>query len=178
MGFPRHRPPITWWRLGSSSPELGLLFRVRSCLSPARCSKVPGASSRVPFPFATQACGVHSTPGFPHPTTFRPQRFSRSRRVAPPHTSWACFIPLPRPGFALQGLSPLSSQLASSTSCALMLLSSFSSRRVAPPVPDPLAHLQGVNPDSDPLQPIGGLGPSTARSPPALSTPSGLSPDA
>jgi hypothetical protein len=51
----------------------------------------------------------------------------------------ACFIPLPRPGFALQGLSPLPSRLASSASRALMSLPSFSSRRVAPPLPVPLA---------------------------------------
>ena len=32
--------------------------------------------------------------------TFRPRRFSRPRRFAPSILSWACFIPLPRPGFA------------------------------------------------------------------------------
>jgi len=95
------------------------------------------------FPFATQACEVHLPPGFPHPTMFRPRRFSRPRRVAPPHTSWACFIPLPRPGFALQGVSPLPSRLTSSMSRALMPFPSFSSRRVAPPLPVPLASPPG-----------------------------------
>jgi hypothetical protein len=37
---------------------------------------------------------------------FRPRRFSRPRRLAPPLGSWVYFTPLPRPGFALQGLLP------------------------------------------------------------------------
>jgi hypothetical protein len=81
--------------------------------------------------------------GLPHPTSFRPQRFSRSRRLTPPRALWACFIPQPRPGFTLQGLSPLPSRLASSTSRALMSLASISSQRVAPLVPDPLASPSG-----------------------------------
>ena len=36
---------------------------------------------------------------------FRPRRFSRPRRLLPSLTLRACFIPLPRPGFALQGLA-------------------------------------------------------------------------
>jgi len=42
--------------------------------------------------------------------TFRPQRFSHSRRFSPPQISWAYFIPQPRSGFTLQGLSPLPSR--------------------------------------------------------------------
>jgi len=45
-----------------------------------------------------------SVPGSP---SFRPQRFSRSRRLAPRQTLQACFILQPRPGFALQGFPPL-----------------------------------------------------------------------
>ena len=41
--------------------------------------------------------------GIPGPPMFRPQRFSRSRRLTPRCTLQACFILLPRPGFALQG---------------------------------------------------------------------------
>jgi len=44
--------------------------------------------------------------GFPGPAPFRPRRFSRPRRLAPPPASRVCFTPLPRPGFALQGVSP------------------------------------------------------------------------
>jgi hypothetical protein len=39
------------------------------------------------------------------PLPFRPRRFARPRRFTPPTGSWACFIPLPRPGFTLQGMS-------------------------------------------------------------------------
>jgi hypothetical protein len=67
---------------------------------------------------------------------FRPQRFSRSRRLAPPCTSWACFVPQPRPGFTLQGFSPLPSRRASSANRTLLTLARVSSWRVAPPVPE------------------------------------------
>jgi hypothetical protein len=90
------------------------------CLLPARCPRAPSAFSRVLLPFATTARGVHSTASFPLSPTFRPQRFARSRRLTPPRTSQACFILQPRPGFALQGFSPLPSRLASSTSRALL----------------------------------------------------------
>src|SRR5690606_22833537 len=38
--------------------------------------------------------------------TVRPQRFSRSRRFAPPRPLRVCFTPQPRPGFTFQGLHP------------------------------------------------------------------------
>jgi len=38
--------------------------------------------------------------------TVRPQRFSRSRRFAPPRALRVCFAPLPRPGFTSQGVVP------------------------------------------------------------------------
>jgi hypothetical protein len=95
-----------------------------------------------------------------------PERFSRFRRVTPPRTLWAYFIPLPRTGFALQGLSSLPSRRASSTRRALL---SFHRK-------DPTAEqarrfqflplrLQGLNPGSDPLRPVGGLDLPVARSP-------------
>jgi hypothetical protein len=102
---------------------------------------------RLPWGFLLlrdKSAGVNLPMGFPRPSMSRPQRFSRSRRVPPPQTSWAYFIPLPRPGFTPQGFSPLPSRLASSTSRALMPLPSFSSRRVAPPLPVPLASPPGL----------------------------------
>lgn len=42
----------------------------------------------------------------PGPPLFRPQRFARSRRLAPRSALQTCFILLPRPGFALQGVPP------------------------------------------------------------------------
>jgi len=41
----------------------------------------------------------------PHPTV-RPRRFARPRRLTLSTTSWACFIPQPRPGFTFQGFVP------------------------------------------------------------------------
>lgn len=52
--------------------------------------------------------------GHPRPNSFRPQRFSRSRRFSPLLILWVCFIPQPRPGFALQGVSPPLSRSTSS----------------------------------------------------------------
>src|SRR5690606_12979321 len=54
----------------------------------------------------TSAPGVHSSPGIPSPTTFRPQRFARSRRLAPPRALRVCFAALPCPGFRSRGLIP------------------------------------------------------------------------
>jgi hypothetical protein len=54
----------------------------------------------------TSTRGVLYSPGIPRPTMFRPQRFARSRRLAPPRALRACFIALPCPGFSLQGLLP------------------------------------------------------------------------
>jgi hypothetical protein len=105
-GFPPMPAPALRMRTGSSSPELYLSFRVRSCLSPAHCPRALGASDRVSLPFATKACEVHLTPGFPHPTTFRPQRFSRSRRVAPSRAVVGLFHPTATSGIRSSGVFP------------------------------------------------------------------------
>lgn len=84
------------------------------------CPLPRGACSRVRFPFATSVREVHLPASFPPWPTFRPQRFARSRRLTPSRTLQACFILLPRPGFTLQGFSPLPSRFASSASRALV----------------------------------------------------------
>lgn len=60
--------------------------------------------------------------GRPKPASFRPRRFSRPRRLAPPAALWVCFTPQPRPGFTLQGLPPTRSCTDSSSAGALMSL--------------------------------------------------------
>ena len=72
-------------------------------LSSARALARPCASPGVSSLFATSARGVHCSPGFPSPTVFRPQRFARSRRLAPPRASRVCFAALPCPGFRFRG---------------------------------------------------------------------------
>jgi hypothetical protein len=107
---------------------------------------------------------------FPRSPTCRPQCFSHSRRVAPPGASWACFIPQPRPGFALQGFFPAAKLLdlvgrpsppaVGAVSLPVSCLSGASWRRLdsrgsiraairchaarglAPPMPDPLLRFQ------------------------------------
>jgi hypothetical protein len=99
---------------GSSSRELLLLYRVQTCFEPAcrlhrsgpRQNAFHGVSRLLSDMSMTSPLGGR-LPSLP---TFRPQRFSRSRRLTPGHTSWAYFIPLPLPRFALQGVSPVLSR--------------------------------------------------------------------
>jgi hypothetical protein len=105
-GFSSIPAPVLLTKPGSSSRELYLLFRVRSCLSPVRHSKVPNAFSKVSFPFTTPTCGVHLPTGFQGPSTFRPQRFSRSRRVAPPPAFAGLFHPTAASGIRTPGGFP------------------------------------------------------------------------
>jgi hypothetical protein len=53
--------------------------------------------------------------GFHATAAVRPQVFATSRRFAPQDTLRACFIPLARPGFSLQGLSLARSRYDSSS---------------------------------------------------------------
>lgn len=60
----------------------------------------------VPSLFTTSTRGVHCVSGIPCPSPFRPQRFTRSRRFAPPRALRIYFAALPCPGFSLQGFPP------------------------------------------------------------------------
>jgi hypothetical protein len=104
---------------GCSSLELYLLFRD---MLPSTCSSPEGSEHLPGFPSPSRHQPVESTSrrASQFSPTFRPQRFARSRRLAPPRTLQAYFILLPRPGFASQGFSPLPSRLASSTSRTLL----------------------------------------------------------
>jgi hypothetical protein len=108
-GVRRFRPALAVFR----APPFPTRSRggfILSCASrPSRVSRVtagpakPGTSPGPSSLIATSACGVH-TRGRPKPASFRPRRFARPRRLSPPPASRVCFTPLPRPGFALQGL--------------------------------------------------------------------------
>jgi len=132
---------------GSSSRELRHLFRVRFALHPpdARTRRAPPLGFRLPPSrhwLEESTSRRHSKP-----PTFRPQRFSRSRRLTPPRAARACFIPLPRPRFTVQGLSPGSQPnrliVDPFPSCRS---SPFSCGRVAPPLRTPALRLQGFDP--------------------------------
>jgi hypothetical protein len=149
---------------GSSSREPRLFYRV-----PARHPPDALTPNNLPWSFSPlRDMSVWSplTSELPKARlTFRPQRFSHSRRLAPPHTVAGLFHPTAAFGIAPQGFSPLPSRLASSTSRPLMSLPSFSSQRVAPLVQFHPVRLQGFNPSSGPLRPAGGLDLPSARYP-------------
>jgi len=90
---------------GSSSQSLRL-FRVLPSRVRPRPFEPKTPSLGLPALFATSTSSIVVT-GFPQPITFRPRRFSRPRRFEPPLALWVCFTPQPRPGFALQGFTPL-----------------------------------------------------------------------
>jgi hypothetical protein len=77
------------------------------------------------------------------PATFRPQGFSPSRRLTPRSPLRPCFMPQPRPGFALQGFSLPSSRTRLSTGRSL--LPSGSPRLpIRKPAPAPRAPTSGL----------------------------------
>jgi hypothetical protein len=67
-------------------------------------------------------------PGIPSPTTFRPQRFSRSRRLAPPRALRIYFTAQPCPGFRFRGCFLRPSRTTSSVAVALAPLAPFACR--------------------------------------------------
>ena len=72
----------------------------------------PGASHGVFLPL--RDINRAQLPRGSHTPRFRPRRFTRPRRLAPPSALRVCFAPLPRPGFSLQGFSLPRSRTASS----------------------------------------------------------------
>ena len=92
---------------GSSSRELRSPSEF-SRLSPARVRSPHRAPPLGFFPSSRRQCVKSTISERPCSPSFRPQRFARSRRVTPSRTLRVCFIPLPRPGFPLQGLPPTS----------------------------------------------------------------------
>jgi len=106
-----------------------------------------------------------------HRLPFRPQRFSRSRRFAPPRAARACFIPQPRMRFPLQGVPPVASRAGSSPARALSTLASLSCGRVAPSAPGPDAPSSGSRSDYRSIVAGGCFTPTGTRSPLEFSLP-------
>ena len=110
-GVAAQRPRLIVRRTGSSS-RLRIAPLQSSSRSRLPGLLEPGASRGVFFPLrdinrAQLLRGSHSP-------QFRPRRFTRPRRLAPPSALRVYFAPLPRPGFSLQGFSLPRSRTASS----------------------------------------------------------------
>jgi hypothetical protein len=150
-GFPGNVGPRFLAITGSSSPELLLLFRVRSCLLPARCPRAPGASLGVFLPFATQAHRVH------FPTTVPPAIFVPSSAFLALSTGYSSairvglFHPTATYGICTSGVFP-----ATQPTRLFDVPYPLAVSRKSPPIELPLRcqilplRLQGFNPSSDP----------------------------
>jgi hypothetical protein len=102
------------------------------CLEPSSdpCLPAPIAFHEVSFPIATSTDRVHVREPAPKLASFRPRRFARPRRFTPQSVLRVCFTPLPRPGFALQGLSLSHRRTSSSLAVTLTPLRSVACRRL------------------------------------------------
>jgi len=124
------RPPFP--RIFRIEVILSCAYRPLQSLSRSHPPSTPFGSRHLPWgslPHRGTIGGVYfaephfrSAPrrGHPKPASFRPRRFSRPRRLTPPPTSRAYFIPQPRPGFALQGFPLARSRTGSSPAAALL----------------------------------------------------------
>jgi len=92
-GIPGDIVPRSLALPGSSSRQLRALSRVWCYLGPVNRPQPTNTFPRVSSFFATTVLGVHCSVSIPSSPTFRPQRFPRSRRLTPPHTWRAYFIP-------------------------------------------------------------------------------------
>jgi hypothetical protein len=136
VGLARSRLDVTDFQLAfavfrSTPAPSHLRFRVHpllnfpplqstTCRTPARPLARPCAFPGVSSSFATPAPRIHFQQESHSLLTFRPQRFSRSRRLPLLCALRACFIPLPRPRFTPQGLSPTVSRPGSSPGRSLL----------------------------------------------------------
>jgi len=128
LRYIRRSPSPIACAMGSSSRELRLSFRVLRSV-PAHNLAIVSTSLGVSFPIATSTGGVHVR-GHPRPASFRPRRFSRPRRLAPPPALRVYFTPQPRPGFTLQGFSLRRSRTTSSVAVALVTFHRFRCHRL------------------------------------------------
>ena len=87
---------------------------------PAARLSVRGAFPGVPSLFATSAGGVHYPRGVPGLATFRPRRFSRPRRLAPPPTFAGLFHPAATSRVRSSRVSPVTQPHELSPAVALM----------------------------------------------------------
>src|SRR5262249_39698510 len=135
---------------------------ILSCASlPSRVSRVtarpaePGTSHGLPSLIATSACGVHIR-GRPGPPSSRPRAFPPPPRLPPPPALRVYFTPLPRPGFALQGVPLARSRTGSSPAFALLSFALAPCPQFYPMAPGYSARLQGFAPLANPWRKVVG----------------------
>jgi len=109
---------------------------------------VRSASLGVSFPFAASARGVHTERTSQVRSSFRPQRFSRSRRLTPPRPRGSISPRNHVRDSPFRGLVPPFSRRASSARRALLSLETFTYRRVNSAAPARAASPSG--PSSEP----------------------------
>jgi hypothetical protein len=114
---PHQRQRVVHPSVGFSPPSAS-----SAVCPPPQCAHLSGSFHEVSCLFARSTSRVRCRNGFHAAAAFRPWVFSTLRRFTPQHISWACFIPLARPGFALQGLSLAWSGSGSSPHPALLRL--------------------------------------------------------
>lgn len=152
--------------------------------SPFGVSRLPGfwPSSRLHSSTVTETRCVHqvrmrpSSRSVPSSATGRPQTFSVSRRIRPRSSSWASFIPLPRPGFhSRSGASPSAQQprLVGRTLPPCRWSSERSPAEASCHIRSP--RLRGFSPCKDACPPFGVTRP-LGRSPLQVHAPPGLHP--
>jgi len=120
------------------------------------------------LPWSRHQPAASSKHGHPKPAPFRPRRFSRPRRLAPPPALRVCFAPQPHPEPALQGVSPRRSRTASSTARTLVSSASGALPFGCPIGATRLRPTSGLALHRDPLRRPQGLTVGAARSPPEL----------
>ena len=156
-GVRRFRPALAVFRSLPSPMSFRSGFILSCAFRPSRVSRAtarpaePGTFPGLSSLFATQTGGVH-TRGHPKPASFRPRRFSRPRRLPPPPIARVYFTPLPRPGFARQGLPLARSRTGSSPAVALLSFALAPCPQFYPMAPGNSARLQGFSPLASPLR--------------------------
>jgi len=92
------------FRLLQSSTTNDLLPASQKTLRPS--DRPESASLGVPSLIAASTSGVHHSPGIPSRTSFRPRRFSRPRRLAPPPAFAGLFHPAATSRVCPSGVCP------------------------------------------------------------------------
>jgi hypothetical protein len=150
--FRLEKPGSSSCGLGSP-PEFVVPTSARASGSYSRTTRDRG---RLPWglhPLRDVSSASPLSTSIPGPSMFRPQRFSRSRRLAPRCPLQACFILLPRPGFSLQGVTPPTQPNHLVDGPSLRAVGTYRLPPVARRRQQPVRRPRGLDPSRDPQHP-------------------------